>query len=667
MLMHVTLLLVCPLATHSGLLDDIWDEKQAKQVLEPLLGDLKQLDHSDVELVVRRQWYSLAQEILVQSHLQKVDLSAVIRKGVRNVVDSSDELLKSLNPKYGKAQVVAPAFQWAQNDTCVFLNVKYTVRWNAPGSLDVKDVKVNLTKNTFSFTGTGTHSNNVYQYQLILSFFDYINSARSTWSTSSVGKLTATIRKRWGRKWPRLLDDKKQKIGNMHVWRDMQESADKSMEGTGGAQDSPVTCQTDNKAYCLPLDTCMEPKECRGCPQKDDFDTANNVCAGYPYDRATLAFTDVDMDVGELGGDIKIYKPRNEADIEKYALYWGMSSTERLRAETGEDYPIGTIETTGTDLVYRLKKNAALLSGVTHILVFSENSYGQYPTPGSTSISDVFLPNTKPQGILFEDTDGDLGEISGQVTILQAADESTVDDYGLHWGKSATKKIQGPCAIRDVAKNKDGNVVHPLPRNTKILGTHLLAFSKNEHGEMTSGVSVKVADRIRPCFTADSPSCVLGVEAPQEGVERGHHGVDATLQEVVTVTIFRAPEEANITHYALYWGTQPCPETTSQQIIAGIKNGHIVDVEKSVEGGATTAVWQLPLGTVVTEETTHMLVFSKHEKLGESIFCKSAEFKDPLEQEEAERTANAADLSAIRQKATSTPGKGKVKSKKAEL
>ena len=33
---------------------------------------------------------------------------------------------------------VAPAFQWAQNDTCIFLNVKFTVRWNAPGALEAR-------------------------------------------------------------------------------------------------------------------------------------------------------------------------------------------------------------------------------------------------------------------------------------------------------------------------------------------------------------------------------------------------------------------------------------------------------------------------------------------------------------------------------------------------
>ena len=33
----------------------------------------------------------------------------------------------------------------------------------------------------------------------------------------------ADNRKRWARKWPRLLADKKLKIGNMHVWMEQQD------------------------------------------------------------------------------------------------------------------------------------------------------------------------------------------------------------------------------------------------------------------------------------------------------------------------------------------------------------------------------------------------------------------------------------------------------------
>merc|ERR1719352_2075057 len=122
-----------------------------------------------------RQWWSLSRDLVAQSHTQSVDLSFAVRKAVRQLKDEADELLRTLNPKYGQAQQVAPAFQWAQNDTCIFLTVKFTVRWNAPGALEVTEPFCHMEANEFNFTGLGKHSNNKYKYTLSLALFDKIN------------------------------------------------------------------------------------------------------------------------------------------------------------------------------------------------------------------------------------------------------------------------------------------------------------------------------------------------------------------------------------------------------------------------------------------------------------------------------------------------------------
>merc|ERR1719160_1698637 len=217
-------------------------EEDARSIFEPYLGDVKKLDAAVIEKVVFNQWWTLAQDIVARSHVQGVDMSFAVRKAVRTLKDEADELLRTLNPKYGQAQQVAPAFQWAQNDTCIFLTVKFTVRWNAPGALEVTEPAVVMEANTFNFTGLGKHSNNKYKYVLALSLFDGIDSAASVWSTASVGKLSATLRKTWARKWPRLLEDKKTKISNMHLWMEMQDKLDSALSGMNTVSNSPATC-----------------------------------------------------------------------------------------------------------------------------------------------------------------------------------------------------------------------------------------------------------------------------------------------------------------------------------------------------------------------------------------------------------------------------------------
>merc|ERR1719247_2125374 len=250
-------------------LDAVILEEDARKIIEPHLEDLKQLDQAVIEKIVFNQWWEVAQDILARSHTQHVDMSTTVRKAVRALKENADELLRTLNPKYGQAQQVSPAFQWAQNDTCIFLTVKFTVRWNAPGALEVTEPHVHMEANKFNFTGLGKHSNNKYKYQLSLKLFDNLSPVDSTWNTASVGKLSVTLRKKWPRKWPRLLQDKKAKISNMHVWMETQDRINTQLGGMSTVSHSPVTCSDMKKLYCTVTDTCKLPANCSQCPGKD--------------------------------------------------------------------------------------------------------------------------------------------------------------------------------------------------------------------------------------------------------------------------------------------------------------------------------------------------------------------------------------------------------------
>merc|ERR1719436_2146224 len=328
-------------------------EEEATKLMEPHLDALKGLDPLAVEKIVLRQWWGLARDIVARSHLQQVDLSFNVRKAIRTLKDEADELLRTLNPKYGQAQQVAPSFQWAQNDTSIFLTVKYTVRWNAPGALEVTEPSVNMTLNTFNFSGLGKHSNNKYKYFLSLGLFDHINSESSSWSAASVGKLSVTLRKRWPRKWPRLIGNKKTKIGNMHMWMEMQEKLDSTLSGMTTVSNSPVTCGMSEKLYCLATDTCKKRDDCTQCPGKQVPNVEGNLCAGMPTEKAALNFKDTDMDRDELGGEVKIFKARNDFDIDSYDVYFGKDDKKKLEGADGQPLLAGSAASVGADTVVR--------------------------------------------------------------------------------------------------------------------------------------------------------------------------------------------------------------------------------------------------------------------------------------------------------------------------
>jgi len=463
-------------------------------------------------------------------------------------------------------------------------------------------------------------------------------TTQSVWSAASVGKLSATLRKKWPRKWPRLLANKKMKIKNMHVWMESQARLDSDLGSMSTASNSPVTCGMSEKLYCLASDTCKKMDNgaagCESCPGKTLADFEQHVCAGMPTEKATISFKDSDMDEHQIGGEVKITKARNEFDIDHYSLYWGKDERTKMIVEEGQTALIGEVEPTGHDTAYNLRSNVKPPVEATHILAFSKNKYGEYATPGYTVVRDAVLPRDKAKNIIFEDEDGDNGEVSGMVTIGKAADEALIDDYSLHWGRSSNRKISSSSSIHEMPKKDAGDVMtHYIARSTKVpaTATHLLVFTKNEHGEMTTATSTRINDRAKPCDKADAPACVTSVVASKDR--------DPDRNQVMTsIAIGRAAEEKDVTHYAMYWGRQNCSDGGQM----GAKNGHIRDVP--IE---SPLMEDIAADTHLPEGTTHILVFSKN-KLGESEFCKDVPFEDnfnsDLDQPSTEGSAEKGEL-----------------------
>lgn len=594
-------------------LDAALAEEDARKILAPYMDSLKTLASEAMEKIVMRQWWGLAREVVAKSHAQQVDMSFAVRKAVRALKDEADELLRTLNPKYGLAQQVSPAFQWAQNDTCIFLTIKYTVRWNAPGALEVTEPAVNMSYNMFNFTGLGKHSNNKYRYVLSLSLFDMILDSASSWSAASVGKLSVTLRKRWPRKWPRLLANKKTKISNMHVWMEMQEKLDSTLGGLTTVSNSPITCSASEKLYCLATDTCKKAANCTQCPGKTVPKEEEHICTGMPTEKASLSFKDADMDAHEIGGEAKITKARNEFDIDSYVVYFGKDERTKLELADGSAAIVGEASPTGADTEVRIRSNTPIPESATHLLVFSKNEYGEFATPGFTLLKDAVLPKGKPTSLRFEDEDGDKGEVSGQVTIGRAEDETQVEEYALHWGRSATRKLASGSFIRDVPKGTANEPTHYISSATKIPdgATHLLAYTKNEHGDNPSPVSLKIVDNTKPCLSLGDKDCPVAVYVTPDA------DLDPS-QAQATVTIEKGESEVGVSNYAVYWGRDNCVHGGQ----SGAKNGHLKDVP--IDGSMSIA---LPADTEIPENSKHILVFSKN-KYGESDNCVSTPFED---------------------------------------
>eukprot|EP00913_Durusdinium_trenchii_P020619 g19365.t1 len=410
-------------------------EDEARSILGPHLKDMKTLEKEVVELVVMRQWWTLARELVSKSHEQKV--------------------------------------RWFR-----FVQER---RSPSPGTL--------------------------YKYFLSINLFDNIEAQLSNWNAASdtpsdksrlvlvcnrptpfsplscchqVGKLSVTLRKRWARKWPRLLSDKKTKVSNMHMWMEMQEKLDSSLSGFSSVSNSPITCAAGGKLYCVATDTCKKSENCSQCPGKTEANEEVHLCAGKPSEKASLTFQDSGHGllilhflalVQAVVPAFACIRIRSAPDLQ--------SDTAKLENADGKELLLGEVSALGNDLDLMIPQNSPVPEGATHLLVFSRNAYGEYATPGSLLLRDAALPKAKPGGLTFEDEDGGKDLVRGRITISRAADEEKISEYSLHWGRSPTRKTSQNSFISAVRKEEGKDVSHWLSSQKPPEGaTHLLAFSK---------------------------------------------------------------------------------------------------------------------------------------------------------------------------------------------
>jgi len=213
---------------------------------------------------------------------------------------------------------------------------------------------------------------------------------------------------------------------------------------------------------------------------------------GIPSNAAAgIAFTDSDLDGGELEGTVTITKAGDESDVTHYVLYWGSDSSTKLGGQSAID----TIAKTGANVSHVFAADTSIPTNATHLLVLTKNADGEMATGVNVAIGDLGVPEHAAQSVAFTDGDTDEDEISGDVTITKATDESDVTHYVLYWGSDSSTKLVGQSAINTIVKT-GADVTHSFSASTAIPtnATHLLVFTKNDDGEMGTGVNVEITD-----------------------------------------------------------------------------------------------------------------------------------------------------------------------------
>ena len=465
------------------------------------LADVKvsSIPLSQVGELVTRQYFDAASHIIMKSHDEGIDVSAPIRNAVSDVRNKLDHVVKLLDPEYSLPQRVPPAFQWTQNDTTVFINLKYSRRFNAPGAVDVSDLNCTFTNTSLIFSAIGGHSGKRFEYALNLDFFDLINPEQSKWSEGSVGKVSLSITKIRASRWPRLLATNT-KIDNMHYWLEYGEQLEKTMKGLPSVSNSGLSCRARGKVYCPVPDACKD--SCETCKGKSDLDEPSSMCVGPPaFSPGEVSFADTDGGKGTIRGTVQVTlkKEHHRFDIDGFYIYLVKNGSELTDSDTIWGQSVTAVSnTTSVDLPSR-----PLGEDPMEIVAVPFNAFGERRSkPARKQVVDLYLPNncSRVDPIEFEDASGgDEGSLKGVISLTKPAETDSATNLSFHWGKdSSTRLYRTKAQFADLpitGTSLNLTTGSPIPTGA----THVLVYCRSPAGDGSEPVgSWPIAYRKRP-------------------------------------------------------------------------------------------------------------------------------------------------------------------------
>jgi hypothetical protein len=464
------------------------DEEDALTLIKSASFDVKLLSEAEVAGVIKRQWYEAAEALILLSHEKGVDLSKYVREVVKQQRTKLDNLVQKLDPKHAMIQRVSPAFQWAQNSSAVFLQIKYAARFNAPGSLDLKPVNVSFTDTQFILDGMGSHSGVTKQYVLDITLMDYIDTARSYWQAASVGKMTATIAKLHpGKVWPRLLLDKSKKIQNMGVWSAIQEKQKES----SSCHSTALLCANKKQVYCVRNDKCVA--DCSSC---EDTQLLGTRCIWRPVTPSYGETKDTNGEKGKWSGSFTVTL-NDESESSEMHLYLSTHATigDVEKEIDNKDAPppsLVTIPTTGLES-YQITLRSVKISDTPTLVAYTKSPLGRRGTPALRQLNDAAVPALAPYDVALDTYwRKEDGNFSANVVVVPA-NETGVDAYNIYAGKSEKTRLNRKVLLELKKPGTAGsNATQNLTTKIPSQATHLIVVPKNTHGESLTSSAVSL-------------------------------------------------------------------------------------------------------------------------------------------------------------------------------
>ncbi|KAK8803662.1 hypothetical protein WA158_001356 [Blastocystis sp. Blastoise] len=206
---------------------DCSDDSEAFLWLQQNIESGKPFDKGLISLAVQRGWWRTCEEIITMAKERNMDITSAFYRA-QSIVKNNLSKLQAMFSKKEDWAVISPAFQWAQGQRTISLNVKFAHKWDTPATLGCSLPNITFQANIMRLETKcpSTHK----KFILIIPTYKDLIPDDCKLADSSVGRVVVSLRKLEPGFWSDLYKDHKLAPRNMHTWWSMKEQLSKEDE-----------------------------------------------------------------------------------------------------------------------------------------------------------------------------------------------------------------------------------------------------------------------------------------------------------------------------------------------------------------------------------------------------------------------------------------------------
>lgn len=157
--------------------------------------------------------------------LKNINISteSYVKKGTLKAIEKAKSIFNSYKFLDTEYNIVYPCFEWAQSMDRIFINIKFSHKWDAPGCMEVKNSEILVHENLVMINTICVIGDNPVKYVLNLDLYDHIDEGDIMNNTSTTGRLQLSFKKLRPSYWKILRRKYSDFPKNSRIWIEMRD------------------------------------------------------------------------------------------------------------------------------------------------------------------------------------------------------------------------------------------------------------------------------------------------------------------------------------------------------------------------------------------------------------------------------------------------------------